>query len=57
MTVIKMYIHVNDNIMQVKKSGHAKFRFYQTQTVIAKNLDVQSVLVFLTCLYMKIFFI
>jgi hypothetical protein len=32
-------MNIYDFIMQVRNSGHAKFRLYQTQTVIAKSLN------------------
>jgi hypothetical protein len=29
-------MYINDFIIQIRNSGHAKFRMYQTQTVISK---------------------
>jgi hypothetical protein len=37
-------MYINDIIMQVRNSGHAKIRMYRTQTIIAKVLDGKGVL-------------
>jgi hypothetical protein len=32
-------MYINNCIMQVRSSGHAEFRMYQTQTVIVGNIN------------------